>query len=55
MKPKFLKLLDDLVNHISTKFCGIWICTLGVINFSLKGTESIRKVIIIGLIKSHFD
>jgi hypothetical protein len=55
MKPKFLQLLDNLVKHISTKFRGIWIRTLGNMNFSLKGTKSARKVTIIGLIKSHFD
>jgi hypothetical protein len=42
------------VNHIS-KFHGIWICTLGVMDLSLKGTESIRKVTIIGLVSSYFD
>jgi hypothetical protein len=55
MKLKFLCLLDDLVRHISTKFCGNWIYTLGDMNFSVKGTESARKVTSIGLIKSHFD
>jgi hypothetical protein len=55
MKFKFLKLLDDLVKHISTKFGGIWICTLGVMDLSLKGTKSIRNMTIIGLVKSHFD
>jgi hypothetical protein len=55
MKLNFLDLLDDLMKHISTKFCGIWICTLGVMELSLKGTESAREVSIIGLIKSHFD
>jgi hypothetical protein len=50
MKLKFLQMLDDLVRHISTKFHGIWICTLGNMNFSLKGIESARKVIIIRLI-----
>ena len=55
MKPKFLQLLYDLVNHISTTFGGIWISTLGDIDFSLKSTESARKVTSIGLIKSHFD
>jgi hypothetical protein len=55
MKVKFLQLLDDLVNHIFTKFCGFWICILGDMNFSLKGIESAKQVIIIGLIWSHFD
>jgi hypothetical protein len=55
MKLKFLELLDNLVNHIFTKFRDIWICTLGDINFSLKGTESARKVTFIGYIWSHFD
>ena len=55
MKPKFLQLLDDLVNHISTKFHGIWIFTLGDMDYFLKGIESAGKVTIIGLIKSHFD
>jgi hypothetical protein len=55
MKLKFLQLLDNLVKHISTKFCCIWVCTLGDMHFALKGTESTRKVIIIGLIKSHFE
>jgi hypothetical protein len=50
MKLKFLQLLDDFVMHISTKFHGIWIRTLGDMNYSLKGTESARKVTIIGLI-----
>jgi hypothetical protein len=55
MKPKFLQLLDDLVKHISTKFHGIWICTLGDMDYSLDSTESVKKVTIIRLIKSHFD
>jgi hypothetical protein len=55
MKLKFFQLLDDLVNHISIKFRGIWICILGYIDISLKGTESARKVTSIELIKSHFD
>ena len=55
MKLKFLRLLDNLVKNISTKIHHIWICTLGDMYFSLKGTESARKVTIIGLIKSHFD
>jgi len=55
MKLKFLQLLDDLVKRISTKFHGIEICTLGVMDNSLKGTESTRKVIFIGLIRSHVD
>ena len=55
MNLKFLQLLYDFVWHISTKFRGIWICTLGEMHFSLKGTESARKVTIIGLVKSHFD
>jgi hypothetical protein len=55
MKFKFLQLLDDLVKHIFTKFHGIWIYIFGIMNLSLKGTESARKVIIIGLIWSHFD
>jgi hypothetical protein len=55
MKLKFLHLLDNLVKHISTKFHGIWIYTLGVIGISMKGTESARKVTIIELIKSHLD
>ena len=36
MKLKLLQLLDNLVFHTSTKFCGIWICTLGDMHFSLK-------------------
>jgi hypothetical protein len=55
MKPKYLQLLDDLVKHIFTKSRGIWVCTLGDMHFSLKGTESARKMTIIGLIKSHFN
>jgi hypothetical protein len=55
MKLKFLQMLDNLVKHIFTKFHGIWICTLGDIKFSLKGTESARKVTFIGYIWSHFD
>ena len=55
MKLKFLQMLDDLVKHISTKFCDIWICTLEDMHFSLKSTESARKVTIIGFIWSHFD
>ena len=55
MKLKFLKLLVNLVRHFSTKFCGIWICILGDIHFSLKSTESTKKVTIIGFIWSHFD
>jgi hypothetical protein len=55
MKPKFFNLLYNLVKHISTKFCGIWICILGYIHFSLKCAESVRKVTIIELIWSHFD
>ena len=55
IKLKLLKLLDNLVKNISTKFRGIWIYTLGDMYFSLKSTESTRKVIIIELIKSHFD
>ena len=38
MKLKFLQLLDNLVKHISTKFRGIWICTLGDMHFCLKST-----------------
>ena len=55
MKLKFLQLLDNLVKHIYTKFYGIWICTLGDMHFSLKSTESARKVTIIEFIWSHFD
>jgi hypothetical protein len=55
MKLKVLQLLDDFVKHISTKFRGIWICTLGDMNLSLKDTEYARKVTIIRLIWSHFD
>jgi hypothetical protein len=55
MKLKFLQLLDDLVKHASTKLRGIWTYTFGDMNFSLKGTESVRKVTTIGLIKRHFD
>ena len=55
MKSKFLQLLYNLVNHISTKFYGIWICTLGDMDFLLQGTKYARKVTIIGLVKSHFD
>ena len=55
MKLKILCLLDNLVKLISTKFRGIWIYTLVDIDFSLKNTESVRKVTSIGLIKSHFD
>jgi len=55
MKLKFLQLLDNLVKHISTKFCGIWIYTLGDMHFSLEGTESAWKVTISGFIWSHFD
>ena len=36
--------------HISTKFYGIWICTLGDMHFSLKSTESARKVTNVGLL-----
>ena len=50
MKLKFLQLLDNLVLHTSTKFSGIWICTLGDMLISLKGTESTRKVTNVGLI-----
>ena len=50
MKLKFLQLLEYLVIHISTKFRGHWICTLGVIDYFWKGIESARKVTIIGLI-----
>jgi hypothetical protein len=53
MKLKFLWLEDDLVKHISTKFHDYWSCTLGVMNYSFKCTESARKVTIFGLIKSH--
>ena len=55
MNLKFLQMQDDLLKHISTKFRGIWICTLGDMHFSLKSTESARKVTIIGFIWSHFD
>ena len=55
MKLKFLQLLDSLVMHTSTKFRGIWICTLGDMHFSLKSTESARKMTIIEFIWSHFD
>ena len=41
--------------HTSTKFRGIWICTLGDMLISLKGTKSVRKVTNVGLIKSHLD
>ena len=50
MKLKFLHLLDNLVKNISTKFRGIWICTLGYMLISLKGTKSVRKVTNVGLI-----
>jgi len=50
MKLKFLWLLDNLVKLISTKFRGIWICTLGDMLISLKGTKSVRKVTNVGLI-----
>ena len=43
MYLNFLQLLDNLVMHTSTKFCVIWICTLGYIDISLKGTESAKK------------
>ena len=55
MKLNFLQLVNNLVMHISTKFRGIWICTLGDMLISLKGTKSVRKVINVGLIKSHLD
>jgi hypothetical protein len=55
MKLNFLCLEDDLVKHISTKFHDHWSCTLGVMDNSLKCTESARKVTNIELIKSHFD
>ena len=55
MELKFLQMLDNLVFHTSTKFSGIWICTLGDMIISLKGTKSVRKVTNVGLIKSHFD
>ena len=50
MNLKFLQLLDNLVMHISTKFRGIYICTLGDMLISLKGTESAREVTNVGLI-----
>ena len=50
MKLKFLWLLDNLVKLISTKFCGIWICTLRDMLTSLESTESAIKVTSIGLI-----
>ena len=50
MKLKLLQLLDNLVKNISTKFSGIWICTLGDMPISLRGTKSVRKVTNIGLI-----
>ena len=50
IKLKFLQLLDNLVMHTSTKFCGIWIYILGDMHFSLKSTKSVRKVTIVGLI-----
>ena len=50
MELKFLQLLDNLVKHISIKFRGIWICTLGDIHLSLKSIESARKVTNVGLI-----
>jgi hypothetical protein len=50
MKLKFVQLIDDLVKHISTKFHGIWICTLGDMNYSLNGTEFVRRVTNDGLI-----
>ena len=43
MKLKFLQLIENVVMHISTKFHGIWICTLGDMLICLKGTESARK------------
>jgi hypothetical protein len=54
MKPKFLQLLDDLVNHV---YQNLWHLGLyiGNMHFSLEGTKSARKVTSIGLIKSHFD
>ena len=55
MKLKFLQLLDNFVKHIPTKFSDIWIRTLGDMLNSLKGTESVRKVTNVGLIKSHLD
>jgi len=50
MKLKFLQLIENLVMHISTKFHGIWICTLGDMLISLESTKSARKVTNIGLI-----
>jgi hypothetical protein len=55
MKLKFLWLEDDLVKHISTKFHDHLSFTLGVMDYSLKCTESARKVKKFGLIKSHLD
>ena len=43
IKLKFLQMLDNLVKHISTKFRGIWICTLENMLIPLKGTKSVRK------------
>jgi hypothetical protein len=48
-------MLEDLVRHISTKFRGHWIYTLGDMLFLLECIESAKKVTIIGLIKSHYD
>jgi hypothetical protein len=50
MKLKFLQLLYNLVKNISTKFRGIWICTLENMLIPLKGTKSVRKVTNVGLI-----
>ena len=44
MNLKFYKLLENLLNHIATKFYGHWIYTLGIMDFIFRSTESARNV-----------
>ena len=54
MNLKFYKLLEDLLKHIATKFHGHWICTLGVMEFIFRSSESARNANT-RILRSHYD
>ena len=55
MNLKFYKMLEDLLKHIATKFHGHWICTLGVMDFMFRSSESARNVTKTIIMRSHYD
>ena len=55
MNLKFYKLLEDLLKHIATKFHGHSICTLRVMEFLFRSSESARNVTNTRIMRSHYD